>query len=139
MANTATTGLTTWTRKAGVKNNSLKWRCNEPGAQVIRAFYIIDIITYMTCFEWYLRWPIIMYAFLVDIWDFSTKFLSLVFNFQEEENLLFAFCCLRTFWTPKNHRKNIWLVFSSRERPWAKEAREGSHDAWKILGGAPPT
>jgi hypothetical protein len=72
---------------------------------------------------------------LVDLWDFPTKSLSLIFNFWEAENLLFRiFAVLGPSRCLKIKEKYL-ISFSSRERPWAQEALEGSHEAQNRLGG----
>lgn len=70
--------------------------------ELIRAFYIIIIVTYMFSFHWYMPSYTIIYAFLVDFRDFPTKSPSLVFNSWEAENLLFR---LLLFQEPSRHLK----------------------------------
>ena len=57
--------------------------------ELIRAFCIIIIYTYMHHIGSYLPHYIIILAYLDDLRDFPTKSLSLVFNFWEAENLFF--------------------------------------------------
>ncbi len=70
--------------------------------ELIRAFYIINIVTYMFSFHLYMPSYTIIYAFLVDFWDFPMKPPSSVFNSWEAENLLFHFLL---FQGPTGHLK----------------------------------
>jgi len=86
--------------------------------ELIRAYCIIIICTYMHHIGSYLPHYIFILAYLDDLRDFPTKSLSLVFNFREAENLLFhVFIVSATFWTSINRRKNTWSVFH-REKLW---------------------
>jgi hypothetical protein len=107
---------------------------------LVHAFYIINIVTYMINFEWYLPWSIIIYVFLVDLWNFPTKSLYWYLVSGRQKTSFFLFCCFRgTFWTPKIKGKKYVISFSSSERPWAKEAWEGIHEGQTRPGGVLPS
>ena len=106
--------------------------------ELVHAFYIINIVTYMFSFHWYMPSYIIIYAFLVDFWDFPTKSPSLVFNSWEAENLLFRFLL---FQGPSGHLKiegKIPAQFSTRrstmgQRITREEPRGGKETRWRAL------
>lgn len=106
--------------------------------ELIRAFYIINIVTYMFSFYWYMPSYIVIYAFLVDFRDFPTKSPSLVFNSCEAENLLF---CFLLFQGPSGHLKieeKIPDQFFTRrstvgQKITREEPRGGKEARWRAL------
>ena len=74
--------------------------------ELIRAFYIIIFIPYITIWECYMHCYITVLHVLddlwdYDLWDFHTKSLFLVFNIWEAEYPLFLSLLFQEFREPK--------------------------------------
>jgi hypothetical protein len=106
--------------------------------ELIHAFCIIIIAIYMISFHYYFPSFIIIYALVVDLWDFPTKSPLLGFNSWEVENLIFSILFISGLSRSLKIEEKIPHQFLTRwrtvsERSTRREPQGPNNTRWHAL------